>query len=339
MSARCTLAAALLLAACGGEEQAALIPDFAKRSPLVTCVALSGDTAALASITSVRAATDSTFLVADANGRQLVFYDRNATAIRRLEIPEEGPGSVEHLSDAVSSGDTVIVLADMGRGRIVGISPAGTEQWAADAGFPTQGVAFAGNRLLVAAFGMDARIPGLIHERRGERLIPLQVPFIADVEALARLFANSVNIRGLADGSAVVVHEMIYPRAWAISSSGDAERYDVPIPEGLAEQAGVVPPMPIRDEDIGQLLAPALSIDVDPASRDVLYITRSGPGAEAGSEKAIVRVSSAFGYIGSVRLPINAAELVYLPSIPDSVIVSDNELRWHRCPIPNRSTS
>ena len=334
MNARHALAVVVLLVACGGEDRPVLIGDFASRSTLVDCRPLGPDTVALGSIMSARPISDSTMLVVDGSGRQLVILDATLRVIRRLEFPDEGPGSIARLLDAAASGDSLIVLADGGRNRLVGITPEGAALWDFDTGFPPQSIAFAGGRLLVTAVGLDPRIPGLVHERIGPRLVSLDVPFIPHQDGLARMFVNSASLYGLPDGSAVLAHELIWPRAWLIPAHGAPRRVEVPLPERTSRQIGFVPTMPMREDELDDLLVPVMGLSVDPASGDIFYVTRTGDERDSHSEKAIVRATRDFVYLGSIRLPINAVEVVYLPHAPDSLIVSDYDLGWHRCPVP-----
>ncbi|HEX6589940.1 MAG TPA: hypothetical protein VF039_13130 [Longimicrobiales bacterium] len=337
MKLRRVLAAALLLAGCGEEDPATLIADFEDQSLVVECRALATDNPIFASITNVRAASDSTVFVVDGVGRQVAILDAEARVLLRLELPESGPGSVARLFDATVSGDSLIVIADGGRNRLLGLAPTGAELWSTQLDFPLQSVDFAGDRLLVSAVGMDHRIPGLVHELRGTRLVPLGIPFIPHADALARMFVNSASLVGRPDGAAVVAHEMIWPRAWLVPARGDPLPVDVPVPAAVAEQIGHVPTMPMHEDDAAQLLTPVIGMTIEPNSGDIFYVTRAAPKEEHGSQKAIIRADERFAYIASVRLPLNAVKLVYLSAYPDSLIVSDYDLNWYRCPVPPRN--
>lgn len=336
VNARWLLAAALLPVACGREESVVRIADFESRSPLAVCERMEGDDR-LASVTSLRPASDTTLLVVDPSGRQVALVDRNGRVLLAHEFPEEGPGSISRLADAAISGDTLLVVTDAGRNRVMGLSLDGSERWALELAFPPQNVAFAGDRLLIAALGMDPRIPGLVLERRDADFEPIGVPFIHEPDALARMFANSVSLYGLADGSAVVAHELVHARAWRVPPAGPPVRASIPVAEAVAHQIGYMPPMPLREEDLDDVATPVISLTLDEVGGDLFFLTRSGRRADGYLEKAVVRASADFSYLGSMRLPFNATEIALLRAEPDSLIIVDPDLRWHRCPVPDRA--
>jgi hypothetical protein len=157
-------------------------------------------------------------------------------------------------------------------------------------------------------------------------------------DALARMLINSVTMRGFADGSAVVAHQLVQARAWRLDPSGTRRRASVPVPEDAAGRLGHVPPMPLRETDLDAIAAPVVSMTVDPVGGEMFYLTRTGRRVGDHQEKALVRLAPTFAYVASNRLRMNAIEVVYLPARPDSVLIVDADLRWHRCAVPSRST-
>ena len=328
------VAAAILLAGCGGEDPVARIDDFSERSPLVECAELGRTIDELASVATFQPVDDSTFLVVDEVGRRTYVVGDDARVRRARSFSDQGPGGVGQLMDAVLLGDTILVVADGERNRLIAFASGDEPHWVSELAYPPQRLVFTGERLLIAAVGMDPRIPGLVHERTADGSAPVGVPFAHHADALARMFINSVSMVSFGDGSALVAHELVWPRAWHVGRSGAPRPAQVPVPDAAAGSVGVMPPMPLRSEDLGKIAAPVVSMTVDPRRSELHYLTRSGRTTAPHLEKAIVRVSRDLRYLASYRLRINATEIAYLPARPDSVIVVDADFRWHRCPLP-----
>lgn len=326
------IVALLLLAGCG-EEEWSLIPDLAGQSRAVTCQPLAGPDPGPVQIERLRAVSDSTFLLVDAGAREIVELDRDAARLRTFELTEDGPRGVAMLGDAVRSGDTVLVVADAGRNRLRAFHPDGADLWTIDLGFPPQRLSFAGSRLLVTAAGMDARLPALVHEVKNGGVEPLAVPLARHVDAIARLFLNDVVLEGYPDGSALVAHHFVVPRAWRVEPGGAVSRLAIPIAEATRASIGYLPPIPFREEDIGRIATPAIAAAADPESGDLLYLTRSGRERDGRSEKALVRADRHLRYLGSRVLDVNAVTLAYLPG-ERSAIVVDHDGGWFRCESP-----
>ena len=324
----------LLLAACGGEEPVVLIHDFAGRSDASTCASLPGPDPAPASVTQLQPHTDSTFLLIDADAREVGVLDAGARRLATIEFTEDGPLGVASLTDAAQSGDTLLVLADGGRRRLRGFDPAGRDLWMVELPFPPQRLAFAGERLLIAAAGMDTRLPSLVYELSGREAVPTRVPFATNADALGRMFLNFVTLQGYPDGTALVAHQFVQPRAWRIDAEARASFLDVPVPEQVVASLGYLPPIPFREEDLERIAAPVIASAADPRSGGLLYLTRSGRKLGGHTEKALVRVDRDLRYVGSRLLAVNAVALAYLPGAPEIAIVVDDEQNWFRCEAP-----
>lgn len=327
------IVALLLFAACGAEEWA-LIPDLAGRSAAAACDSLAGPDPGPVQVERLHAVSDSTLLLVDPVAREVVELDRDGSRLGVFELGADGPRSVAMLSDAARSGDTLLVIADAGRNRLRAFRPQGTDLWTLDLGFPPQRLTFAGGRLLVTAAGMDARLPALVHEVRNGAVAALPIPLVRHVDAIARLFVNDVVLEGYPDGSALVAHHFVAPRAWRVEPRGTVSSHAVPVAEAVRASIGHLPPIPFREEDIGRIAAPVIASAADPETGDFLYLTRSGRQREGRNEKAVVRVDGRFRYVGSRLLDVNAVVLAYLPSEPGSVIVVDTDGGWFRCAAP-----
>lgn len=322
-----------LLAACGGEEVPAGIADFDARSPVVRCERAIAPDPPLASASVIQAVDDSTFLVVDALAREVVVLDGALERRRTVSVPEHGPGSAAELTGAALSGDSLLVVLDAGRQRLVGLTPTGHELWTMPTVFPAQRVAFAGPRLLVAAFGMDPRVSSLVHELEGRGFRSLDVPIEPNPDALSRMFMNGVTIVGHADGSAFVMHELVVARAWRLDRTGSPQRRAVPVSDGVVASLGRLPPMPLREEDLEHVAAPVLGA-APTGDGGVVYLTRSGGRSGAHTTKALVRADRELTYQASNRLDVNAVGLAHLGADPAAVLVVDPDLNWYRCPIP-----
>ena len=331
---RLSLAVALLLlAGCGGEEWA-LIDDLPGRSPAVECEPLAGPDPAPVEVGRLRAASDSTFLLVDPAAREVVELSGDGARLATFTLTADGPRGVALLSDAIRSGDTLLVVADAGRQRLRAFDPTGRDLWTVQLDFPPQRLAFAGGRLLITAAGMDARLPGLVYELRDGSPRPLAVPLARHADAIARLFINDVVLEGYADGSALVAHHFVAPRAWRVGADNGIEERSVPIAAAVAGSIGYIPPIPIREEDLLRIAAPVIASAADPATGDLLYLTRSGRQRDGRSEKALVRANRDLIYLASRLLDVNAVALAYLPGAPESALVVDYEGGWFRCETP-----
>lgn len=329
-----SLIAVLLFVACGEEEPPRLVADFANRSEAVACEPLPGPEPGPASVTQLRPVSDSTFLLVDGTGREVAVLDQEARRLRTLEFLEDGPRGIAELSDAALSGDTLLVLADGGRHRLRAFDAQGHDLWTLDLSFPPQGVAFAGSRLLIAAAGMDPRLTSLVYEVRDRVAESVGVPFATSVDALGRMFVNFVTLQGYPDGSAVVAHQFVQPRAWRLAMGTEPSLLRLPVPEAVAPSLGYLPPIPFREDDLERIAAPVIASAPDPETGDLLYLTRSGRQRGEYTEKALVRADHALRYVGSRLLDVNAVALAYLPADPTTAVVVDYDQNWFRCEAP-----
>lgn len=324
----------VLLPACGGEESVVSVAGFTSRSPRVVCEALPGPRPPAALVTRLAPATDSTFLLIDEGNREVVELDAGLGRVRAVTFTEDGPRGVARMADAAIAGDTLLVVADMGRNRLRGFTGDGEPRWTLNLPFPPQRTLFTGDRLLVAPVGMDRRVTSLLYEVRDSGIHSLAVPPASDPDALARMFINSVNVQAWPDGDVLVAHQFVLARAWHVGRDDRPRQRTVPVPDRVAAAVGVVPPMPIREEDLARMAVPVIDFGVDGRTGGIVYLTRSGDRREGGAEKAFVRADRDLGYVASSRLAINAVAFAYLPAHPDSVIVVDADQAWHRCPVP-----
>lgn len=322
----------ILLAACGGEDWA-LVEDLGAWTP-APCERLAGPEPGPVEIARLRAASDSTLLLVDPGAREIVELAPTGTRVATLTLAEDGPIGVALPSDAVRSGDTLVVVADAGRQRLRGFGADGRDLWTVQLDFPPQRLAFAGGRLLITAAGMDGRLPALVYELVAGQVRPLEVPPARHVDAIGRLFLNDVAIEGYPDGSALVAHHFVRPRGWRVGADGTVEALDVPVAAAIESSIGHLPPIPFREQDMASIAAPVIASAADPRTGDVLYLTRTGRQRDGRSEKALVRADAHFRYLASRRLEMNAVVIGYVPSHPDEVVVVDFDGDWFRCESP-----
>lgn len=323
----------LLVASCGGEELV-LIEDFASRSPRVRCEPLAGPDPAPVAVTALRAASDSTLLLVDGPGREVVLLDGNAARTAAVRFSPDGPRGVALLADAALSADSLLVLSDAGRPRLRAFDMRGRELWTLPLDFPPQRLAFAGGRLFFSTAGMDRRAPALLFEVRDGRVTPTRIPLVGHGDGIARLFLNDVALQGYGDGSLVVAHRFVWPRAWRMDADDRTQRMSVPIARGVKGDIGHLPEIPFREEDVARIAVPVIASAGDPRTGDLLYLTRSGRRRDGRSEKAIVRADGHLAYLASRRLDVNAVALAYLPVDPQRAIVVDSDASWYRCEAP-----
>jgi len=273
---------------------------------------------------------DSGFLVLTGLSRQLVAYDRALHIRWELELPEKGPNGIGSPESVAVLNDSMFYVVDGGRNLVKLFDRHGQEQNTILVDFFPALVRTAGGAAYVLPTVIGGVPDHLLYRVDGKELDPQPLnPQI--VEGVAQnAFVNMAAATPRPDGGLVVIHQFYVPQAY-IWNGATAKRFNVPVPDqirGLFDH-----PRPVtREEDLPFLPVVALSPYVDPASGDIVYLTRSGRQRADHSEKALVRVDSTFHYVSSRLLPVDA--LFVAPLTRDSVVVVSNEGEWNRCVAP-----
>jgi len=328
------LAVTLALAggACSGsEDEPVLIPDFLDRSPALACAPLPELTAQALVVDDLVATPGGDVLVLSGRSRRILLLDPQGRVLWRISLEEEGPSGVGTPVSADLADDSTLLVADLGRMLVKRLDVGGGDRGTVRTPFPPTRVRTAGARSWVVPGVLGGYPDRLLFRIQGDGLVPEDLPPRRYRGMTHGGFANRLGAVARPDGSLLLMHGFYIPEAYLLRGAS-VTRHRVPVPDALAPLFRELRPVE-REEDLPYLPVVGLSPFLDPATGDVLYLTRSGArlGPETW-EKALVRVDSAFGYLSSGRLPVDA--LMAAPLGEGHVIVVSNEGEWSRCRAP-----
>lgn len=320
--------------ACSGPTdgmEPVFISDFEDRSPVLTCASVPALDREAMVVEELTPLADGGILVVGGNPGTLLFLDDGGRVVRRLDLPEEGPGGVGSPVSATLTGDASLLVADAGRMRVKVLDRDGQELGTVRTGFSPLRVRSTGSHTFV--------VPGVVGgypERLLYRLVdgdpaPEQLPLRRYPGMTHGSFANRMGAAVLPGDRLLLLHGFYVPEAYVWSPSG-IRTFAVPVPD--ANRRLFEDRRPVETEaDLPHMPVVGVSPLVLPGSGSVVYLTRSGGKLSPDVwEKALIRVDSLFRYQASARLPVDA--LLAAPMRGDSVLVVSAEGRWHRCPAP-----
>jgi hypothetical protein len=338
---RLAIAFLLLLAACSraekDEPKPVFIGDFPDRALLARCELLNAPV--VGTPTTLRSVGDTAYLVDLAMERETALLGRDLEVLATVRYRAEGPLAVREVRDLALVDDTVILYADRPAQALTRISLGGREMGGLRLDFPPESILPLGGDILVARTVLDRPTDPLLTvldpSGRG-RPVPGEPVHLGD--PLLQTLANLLILLPGSGSGAVGIHQFLSPVARLISAPDPTGRrvarvVSVPVPGTMAERYGWLPERPFRDDEILQILAPALAADVDRRTGEFLVLTRWSTVADGPSEKAVLRLDGEFAFRGAVRLPVNAGQLLYR-ALDRSLIVIDDLDRWHRCDAP-----
>jgi len=186
-----------------------------------------------------------------------------------------------------------------------------------------------GGLFVAQATGGEA--DALVHVLDGDAVVPTTIVPLRRPDFLLAMLYNHVTLASLPGGRVAAAHMALEPIAHLWTREGGARIVALPFPDGAEASLGYVPEMPIEDEDLAQIPTGALSLSVDRARNELLFLTRSGRMVQDAPERAIIRTDADFGYLRSYLLDVHAVHMVYLTDV-EAVIVVDELDRWFRCP-------
>lgn len=331
----------LLLASCSrsssGEPQPIFVGDFPERALLAECEGI--DPPHEGSPTTLRSVGDTAFLVDFAMDRRTALLDRDLRVLSVVSYRAEGPLGIREVRDLALVDDTVIVYADRPAQRLRRISVRGNDLGEVRLGFPPESILPLGEGFLVARTVLVRPSDPLLQVASNDgALSPLSAEPFRIPDPQLQTLANLLILLPAPGGGAVGIHQFISPFARLVlpeDSAGDRRVRTVPIPmpEAVAPSYGWYPERPFTDDEIMRILTPALAADVDRSSGHVLVLTRSGAAGPTHTEKAVIRLDENMRWVGAVRLPLNAGQMMYR-SADRSLLIVDELDRWHRCESP-----
>jgi hypothetical protein len=302
---------------------ALLIEDFLIHAPVIPCRRRPGP-GPVRSITPVGAED---LLVLSEDGRTVSRLDGelHPLAVRSLS---RGPSDPLDPGDAWLLGDSLLAVAD-GRGRALHLWSWG------DPHSPGERIplAFVPHRLVPLDGGVGVVPLGgtggtLLHRWDGTGLTELEIAPPSLEDPRLRLLAGALVSTVSSSGEAYLAHPLLVPMIHRVTGT-QVESGLLPIPDGQGRAVGRIPHPPFEEEEILDMLAPAL--DLAPgAGGSILVLTRSGPLRRGVREKAIVQLDRALRARQGGRLPVNLV-LLARQDARGHVTGMDPSGAWHRC--------
>lgn len=334
VSPLCALAAACLAACAAEGPEAVYIEDFTDRSPVLACSV--ADMPAFPAAVVRLKALDDTLLAAIADGdREIVLLGHDLSVRTRIRWEEEGPSALADPVDVELAGDTLLVVAERGRGRLTFFGLDGVQRGHLALGFAPNRLLGDGDGWLVSAMPVSPTQGEILYRVGGERAEPLGIAPVHEAAPQIKALANAAVLVRAGGGRILVAHQYVRPLTHLVDPAPGGGRPAVrdvatPLPEGVASAVEFRPEPPFADEEMRRLLAPVLEAAPDPTGGGMVYLTRTGRMLGDAWEKALVRVDVDMAYLDSWIFPMNAGPFAYLPSANQVVAVADDE-RWYRC--------
>lgn len=318
----------------GGEPGYAVIDDFSRRATPLSCEVV--DLGVEAAVSELRLANDSTWTLLDAPGLQVMTFDDHLALLDRTPLQAAGPGAAPNPTSVVLLGDTALVVAARGEPRIVMLTRAGEEIVSTPLEFIPHSLAAVGSgAVLITPMPFGTRPPTLLMRWEGGAVGPVAVPKRSYDDMMISALGNATLVESLPDGSALVVHQFLQPRAFRVAAGGEAEALVLPTPDGTRDQIAYVPRAPITEDQLGLTLVPAMAMSVDRGRSHVYLMTRSGREVADRAERAILRLSEGLEFMDGFTLPVVAGSMIYLPRREAALVVDDSDT-FFLCPLPAR---
>ncbi|MBW3554009.1 MAG: hypothetical protein KY466_10885 [Gemmatimonadetes bacterium] len=333
---RPTLLLLLSALACGEPdgEVYAVVDDFLERAVPASCArAQVRDSLA---ITEMRSVSDSTWLVLDEPRRRIIELDHEIRILWSMEYPPVGPGSAGKAVSAALLGDSAVAMVDRGGLRLLILSRAGDLLRSTPLGFlPNRLATTPAGDVLVTPLRVGDEPPTLLVRFAGSRRSDLPVPPRYYGDMMIRAMGNIARVETFPDGRALVLHEYLAPRGFAVAPDGGVTRLAVPTPDATLSQLDYVPTPPLTEEDQPRIMVPALGLSVDGDRSEVYLMTRSGRMVGDVAQRAILRLDGRLGFLEAYTLDVAARDMAVLPARGLAVLTDDEDAIF-TCVLPTR---
>lgn len=329
------LLAALACAPEGPEPE--FIEGFVASSRTLACTDVGLDQPP-AGVTRVRALGDSLLGVIAQDEGAILLLDTGFRERLRIQYTEEGPGSLHEPSDLLLHGDSLLVVAEQGRGRLRLFGLDGDERGALGLGFPPHRMAPYGQSWLISAQVLSPAQTEVLYlvTERGAEPLGLVPAHMADWQL--KVFANMTVVEPLGRGRFVQAHQMFHPVATLVEPPVPGARgtsaVPLPLPDGVRDMVGVVPQRPFTEAGLMGSLTPVLDAASDTLAGTFLYLTRTGRRLRGYAEKALVRTDRELRPVDWFLLDENFGALALMPGGDAVLLVAEDE-RWYWCPLPD----
>ncbi len=319
--------------ACGDANASgpAIIPDFRARAAALECSPV--DLGVSAAVTEMRLASDSTWTLLDEAQMELLVFSDEPRLLRRTPLAEVGPAAAPRPVSAVLLGDTAVAVAARGGLRVVVLTPDGGPLATLPLDFMPNDIAVTpSGALLLTPLPVGASPPTLLMRRTADAWEPLPVPKRSFEDMSVNGLGNTALVETFPDGTILVMHQIMRPRAFLVRPDGRVDPRPAPTPDGTRAAIDFVPRAPITEDQIPRMLVPAMAMTIDPASSQVYVLTKTEAKINDRPERAVLRLSSELEFLEGYTLPVTASSIIYLPRRGALLVVDDAD-DFHFCPL------
>lgn len=320
--------------ACGAPDADvyAVVDDFLARAVPASCVRAQAEDSL--AVTEMRAASDSTWLVLDEPRRRITELDHELRTLWSMEYPAVGPGSAGKAVSAALVGDSAVAIADRGGLRLLILSRSGGLLASTPLGFlPNRLATLPGGEVLVTPLRLGDDPPTLLVRFAGGRRSDVAVPPRYYENVMVRAMGNIARVETFPDGRALVLHEYLAPRGFAVEPDGSVTRLAVPTPDATLGQLDYVPTPPLTEEDQPRIMVPALGLSVDRARSEAYLMTRSGRTVGGIAQRAILRVDDRLRFLEAYTVDVRARDMAVLPRLGVAMLADDEDAIF-TCALP-----
>jgi hypothetical protein len=196
--------------------------------------------------------------------------------------------------------------------------------------------ALPGGGAAVTSLPMGPRPRELVFVQDGDTMRAVDVPQRRYADLSVNALANMVLAEADGEGSLLVVHQYLAPRAFRVDAHGGVRELSPPVPDGVAHKREYVPTPPVTPDVLPHLYIGAAALSVDRSTGEVYLLTQTGHREGDRSERAILRLDASLRYLGSYLLDprINAGHVAFLAR-RRAFVVADDVDRLHLCPLPH----
>ncbi len=322
-----------LLAACSGDSGPGpyrVVPDLLETAVAVSCAPADlGDV----SVHQLRVASDTSVLILDAAQRRLTEMSDDLRPLWTLEYVEHGPAGVQRPAAATLVGDSAVAIVTRDGLRLLILDRDGELGDAHRLHFVPASVTAAGSELLVTAVPMGPTPDALVFRVHDGGLESIPVPPRPYDDMIVGALGNQTLAEALPDGSALVVHQFLAPRAFRVDARvPEVWPLRMPTPDATVSQIGYLPRPPLTRDQYRDMLVPAIAMSVDRSRGEVYLLTRSGREVNGRFERVLFRVNDSLEPIAAYTLDAHAVHMAFL-SRRRAALVADDLDRFYLCPI------